>query len=126
MAWTDATLNAQADDDAARADYVCLFTADPGSTGTSEATGGSPAYAAQPAAFEPAGVEGPLGASQPATVGVAWGEATFDLPAGTYTHYGYRQTTAGGTFIGGFPLPSSIVLSGQGIQSVSIAVGPEV
>lgn len=126
MAWTDATLNAQADDDAARAPYVSLHTADPGSTGTSEATGGSPAYSRELTAFDTAGVEGPLGASQPATVGVAWGEATFDLPAGTYTHYGYWSAATAGTFIGGFALPSSIVLSGQGVQSLSIAVGPEV
>lgn len=122
VSWTDATLNAQANEDAGRCAFVSLHTGDPGSTGANEASGGSPAYARQPLSFNAAGTEGPLGASQPATVGVAWGEATFDLPAGDYTHYGYWN---GSTFVGGGLLPSDVVLAAQGSQQVSFAVGPE-
>lgn len=123
ITWTDAVLNAQANEDAARVATVSLHTGDPGSTGANEATGGSPAYARQAPGFASANTEGPLGASQPASVGVAWGECTFDLPAGDYTHYGYRS--AGGTWLGGGALPSTVSLGAQGSQQISIAIGPE-
>lgn len=125
ITWTDATKNAQADEDAARCAYVSVHTADPGSTGANEATGGSPAYARLATGFAGGGVDGPLGASQPATVGVTWDEATFDLPAGDYTHFGFWSAVTGGTFVGGGPLPSDVSLASQGTQQVSIAVGPE-
>lgn len=118
-------LNAQADEDAARIVSVALYTGAPGSSGTSnEATGGSPTYARQSPNFSPGGDEGPLGGTQPATDGVAWGEATFDLPAGTYTHYGAFGT--GSVWLGGTALPANIVMSAQGTHQVSIAAGPVV
>lgn len=125
MIWTDAVLNAQADDDAARCVFMSLHTDDPGSTGADEASGGSPAYARQALAFEPGGDEGPLGVSQPATVGVAWAEASFDLPAGDFTHYGMWSAVSGGVFLGGDVLPVTVSLGAQGVQQVSVAVGPE-
>jgi hypothetical protein len=125
VTWTTATLNAQADEDAARCAYGSLHTASPGSTGANEATGGSPAYARQALAFEAAGDEGPLGASlQPATDGVAWASATFDLPTGTFSHYGYWSASTGGTFHGGGALSASVVMSANGEQVVSFRVGP--
>lgn len=124
--WTDATENAQADDDAARCPYVSIHTASPAGTGAAEATGGSPAYARKPLTFNAAGTEGPLGASQPATVGIAWGSAVVDLPAGTYTDYGLRSAATGGVFRGSGPLPveDGLELASQTALAVSVAVGP--
>ena len=87
VVWTDAELNVRADANAARVVLVGLHTGAPGVAGTAnEATGGSPAYARLDPAWDAAGVEGVLGASQPATVGIAWGYVEFDVPAGAYTH----------------------------------------
>ena len=126
--WTDAELNAQADAEAARCPYVSIHTGDPAGTGALEATGGSPAYARKAANFEPAGDEGPLGTGggQPPTVGVAWGTAVVDLPAGTYTDYGYQSAVTAGTFRGSGPIPidGGLTLAAQGTLTVSIAVGP--
>lgn len=124
--WTDATENAQADEDAARCPYASIHTGDPGTTGANEATGGSPAYARKALSFNAAGTEGPLGSSQPATVGVAWGSATFDLPAGTFTDYGLWSAVTAGTFRGSgeIPIDGGIELTDQGTLAVSVAVGP--
>lgn len=124
--WTDAVENAQADEDAARCPYVSMHTASPAGTGANEATGGSPAYARKAATYNAAGLEGPLGASQPATVGIAWGSAIFDLPAGTYTDFGLQSAVTAGTFRGSGPIPidGGYVLAAQGTLAVSVAVGP--
>lgn len=125
ITWTDADLNTQADEDAARCAYASMHTASPGSTGTNEATGGSPAYARQGVTWSAGGAEGPLGASaQPATVGVAWGAETFDLAAGSYTHGGYWSASSGGTFRGGGALSTTVTLGADGTQQVSLSVGP--
>ncbi|MFR9767039.1 hypothetical protein [Nocardia sp. SC052] len=68
--------------------YVSVHTADPGSTGASEASGGSPAYARKQTTWTSA------------TGGVVNGsQVTVDLPAGTYTHIGIWSAASGGTFI---------------------------
>lgn len=90
MALTPTERSANADAQAARLQYVSLHTADPGTTGASEATGGTPAYARKAVTF-PA-----------ATTGSATATAvTFDIPAGTYTHFGFWSAATGGTFRGG-------------------------
>lgn len=124
--WTDAELNAMADAEAARVSYASLHTANPGTTGASEATGGSPAYARKAVTFNAAGAAGPLGSgSQPATVGVAWSdEVTFDVPAGTYSHGGGWSAATAGTFRGGNALGASQTLESQGQVKVSLKVGP--
>lgn len=124
--FTDAELNAMADAEAARFPWMTLHTANPGTTGASEATGGSPAYARKAPTFNSAGAAGPLGSgSQPATVGVAWSdEVTFDVPAGTYTHAGMSSASTAGTFRGGNALATSQTLSSQGQVKVSAKVGP--
>lgn len=126
ITWTDAELNAQADAQATSCAYASLHTASPGSTGANEVTGGSPAYAREALTFSSGGAEGPLGASaQPATVGVAWAAATFDLPAGSFTHYGYNTDSSGpGTFRGGGALSTTVTMGGDGTQQVSFSVGP--
>lgn len=117
--YTDAVLNAQTDEDAARIAKVCLYTADPGTDGTGATpTTATPSWAA-------AGVVGPLGGSlQPATVGVAWGEATFTLAAGTYTFRGALGTAD--VFLGAEALAPSLVMGSGGTHQVSLAAGPVV
>jgi hypothetical protein len=93
--------------EAAKYTYESLHTADPGTTGASEATGGSPAYARK-------------AVSCTATAGVVSApQVAFDAPAGTYTHFGLWSAATGGTFYGGDPLQvagtnTPQVLSSQG------------
>ena len=124
--WTDAEDNAAADWRAGRCPYVSLHTDSTGGTGANEASGGSPAYSREALSFNAAGAEGPLGASQPATVGIAWGSATFDLPAGTFVEYGLWSASTGGTFrgSGALPVEGGLVVTSQGTLAVSVAVGP--
>lgn len=122
--WTDAEKNAIADAEAARITHLSLHTADPGTTGAAEASGGS--YARKAVTFNAAGAVGPLGAAlQPATVGKAWSsEVTFDANAATYTHMGAWSALTAGTFRGGNALAAQQVLAAAGQIKVSIAVGP--
>lgn len=109
MALTDATKNAMLDLLSTRAAYLSLHTADPGSTGTSEATGGSPAYARQSASWSTAS-----GGSKALSATV-----TFDVPAGTYTHVGYWTASTSGTFNGSRALSSSVTFTGQSQLTLS-------
>ncbi|MFC5744835.1 phage tail fiber protein [Actinomadura rugatobispora] len=86
--------------------WLSLHDGDPGTTGANELAGGSPAYARQ------------LGAWDPATGGVITlaGSETFDVPASSdVTHFGAWSVVSGGTFYGGgvVSLPESF--NGQGI-----------
>lgn len=85
--------------EAARITQLSLHTADPGTTGANEATGGSPAYARKTTTVTAAG-----------GVGTST-QVTFDVPAATYTHFGCWN---GATFVGGNPLATSQVVSSQG------------
>ena len=122
----DAERNYLADQEAARITHLSLHTATPGTTGASEATGGSPAYARKAVTFNAAGAAGPLGSTlQPATVGVAWSsEVTFDVASGTYTHWGAWSASTTGTYRLGNTLSASQSPSGQAQIKHSIAVGP--
>lgn len=85
---------------------ISLHTADPGTTGASEATGGSPAYARKTTTWSAGASDGVVDGSP----------VVFDVPAGTYTHIGQWN---GSTFIGGYPLSSSTgALPGQ--QTVTV------
>lgn len=96
--------NAIADTEAARLVYISLHTADPSTTGASESSGGSPAYARKAAVFAAA-------ASGTATAA----ELTFDVPASTITHFGTWTAVTAGTFRGGNALAGgSQVFSAQG------------
>lgn len=103
--------NAVADFQAARLLYVSLHTADPGTTGANEAAGGSPAYARKALVFGAAS-----GGTATAT------EVTFDVPPGTYTHFGTFNALTGGTFRGGNPLSASTTINPQGQIKVTVAV----
>lgn len=106
MSFTDAFRNDAVDAVALNggANYYSLHTADPGLTGANEATGGSPAYARELASGFPAASGGSS----------TNGSVTFDLPAGTYTHWGRWSTASGSTgFYEGGPLPASQTFSTQ-------------
>lgn len=83
--------------------YISLHTSDPGTTGTGEATGGSPAYARKLTTWTAGGSDGVSTGSQ----------VTFDAPAGTYTYVGIWTASSGGTFVDKCAIAST-VLSGQG------------
>lgn len=83
--------------------WISLHTADPGSTGTSEASGGSPAYARKQTTWTAGASDGVSSGSQ----------VTFDVPAGTYTHVGIWSASTSGTFVDKCAI-SSTTLSGQG------------
>lgn len=91
-------------------DRISLHTADPGTTGASEATGGSPAYARKQTTWAGGAADGVVPGS----------EVTIDVPAGTYTHFGV--SAADGTFRHGNPLPAPITLGAQGQIKVTPTV----
>lgn len=102
MGVTNATKETAALAVTAIGDRISLHTADPGTTGASEATGGSPAYARKTTTWTGGASDGSVPGS----------EVTFDAPAGTYSHWGVY--TSGGTFVCGFAFSSSITLGAQG------------
>lgn len=88
--------------------YASLHTADPGTTGASEVTGGSPAYARKALAWSAGTVDGVV------TISV-----TFDVPAGTtVTHAGMTTAATGGTFLDKVSL-GSLAFASQGTLTVS-------
>src|SRR5688572_11998217 len=89
--------------------YISLHTADPSTTGASEATGGSPAYARKLTTWTGGSSDGAVPGS----------EVTFDAAAGTYTHFGIWSTVTTGTFIGGGSLNASATLGAQGQVKVT-------
>ena len=84
--------------------WVSLHTADPGITGASEVTGGSPAYARKQTTWTAGTADGVSNGSQ----------VTFDAPAGTYTHAGVWTAVTAGTFVGSVALSGSVTLGAQG------------
>lgn len=98
------------DDLDADAPYASLHTADPGTTGADEVTGGTPAYARKALTWS-ASSGGSKGASL----------VTFDVPASTdVTHFGLWSASSGGTFLGGAALPSTESFGSQGTLAASI------
>jgi hypothetical protein len=91
--------------------YASLHTADPGTTGTSEVTGGSPAYARKAITWGTAATHA-MAANGTLPV--------FDVPAGTtVTHLGFWSLASGGTFYGSAQLSSQEVYGGQGTYTVN-------
>jgi hypothetical protein len=71
--------------------HASLHTADPGTTGTSEVTGGSPAYARKSVTWSAASGGSKAASNQP----------VFDVPSGTtVTHVGFWSAASAGTFLG--------------------------
>lgn len=82
----------------ARLAYLSIHTADPSTTGASEAAGGS--YARQALSWGSAAA-GSITANQ----------ATFTPNAGTYGFGGYWSAASGGTFLGSFTFSASKTLA---------------
>jgi hypothetical protein len=107
----NATKEALAVEYASLGAYISLHTADPGTTGTSEATGGSPAYARKQTTWTAGSSDGV----------VAGSEVSIDVPAGTYTHAGLWSAVSAGTFIDKVAI-SSTTLGAQGVVKVTPTV----
>jgi hypothetical protein len=101
---TNATKETAATSVTALGTFISLHTANPGTTGASEATGGSPAYARKATSWTAGSSDGIVNGSQ----------VTIDAAAGTYTHFGVWSLVTGGTFITGGTLSSSVTLGAQG------------
>jgi hypothetical protein len=82
--------------------YISLHTADPGTTGASEVTGGS--YARQAASFGAAS-----GKALATDAAVEFGP----MPACTVTHYGVWDALAGAFVLGGPLTASKVINSGD-------------
>lgn len=113
MAFTNATKEAGALAVTGLGNWISLHTSDPGTTGTGEASGGSPAYARKQTTWTGGAADG----------SVAGSPVAFDVPAGTYTHIGVWSAATAGTFVGGFALSSSTgALPGQTTVNVTPSV----
>lgn len=104
-----AAKNAMLDGLAAVAVYASLHTADPGTTGASEATGGSPAYSRESITWNAA-----------STTLTSSNDPVFDVAAGTYTHYGLWSASSGGTYYTGGALSASETFVGQGQYTLTL------
>lgn len=91
--------------------YISVHTADPGLTGTSEATGGSPAYARKLTTWTGGTADGVVTGS----------EVTHNLPAGTYSYIGIWSAATAGTYIGGAAITST-TLPAQGTLLITPTV----
>ena len=87
--------------------YISLHTADPGSTGTAEVTGGS--YARQPTNW-----------AAPAASAATGSSVTIPVPSGTtITHWGVWSAVSAGTFLYGGALPASETFGSNGTYAVT-------
>lgn len=104
MAYSAAGKNLMLNELAGNAGFLSLHTGDPSTTGANEATGGTPSYSRQAIDWDAADA-GEMDLD---------GTPTFDVPAGTYSHFGLWSAVSGGTFYGGGALSSSEVFADQG------------
>ena len=98
--WTDAVLNAQAAGTWTPPDTVVAASGDPGADGTANNIAGSSVALS----WSTPGTEGPLGASQPATVGKAYEAPSIPVGSDTATWLLFKL---GSTFQGRIQLPAS-------------------
>jgi hypothetical protein len=90
--------------------YAALHTEDPGTTGTAEVTGGSPAYARKSISWAAA-------ASGALTTNA---QIVFDVPASTTIKYlGYWSAVTTGTFYGSRALSANETYAGQGTYTIA-------
>jgi hypothetical protein len=94
----------------ASATYASLHTADPGSDGSSEVTGGSPAYARKAITW---------GSPSNGSVSSS-GNLAFDVPGSTtITHIGYWSADTAGTFLGSRALDTNQTFATQGTYTIT-------
>jgi hypothetical protein len=106
----NAAKNSMLDQLGTLAAYASLHSADPGTSGTSELTGGSPAYARKAISWNAA-------ASGSKTNS---GSLTFDVPSSsTVAYIGYWSASSGGTFYGSRAVSASETFAGQGTYTVA-------
>lgn len=111
MALNDTAKNLMLDALAADAVFASLHTADPGTTGTSEVTGGSPAYARKAITWN-AAASGALDNNA---------NPVFDVPAGTtITHVGLWDAVTAGNFLGSMDITDE-AFGAQGTYTLSDA-----
>jgi hypothetical protein len=92
------------------AGWASLHTASPGTTGTNEVTGGSPAYARKAITWNAANLSNLDNNGNP----------VFDVPGSTtVTHFGLWSAASGGTFYGGDPLSANETFASQGTYTLS-------
>lgn len=109
----DTAKNAMLDQLGTLVGYVSLHTADPGATGTSEVTGGSPAYARKAVTWASAATHSKSSNNT----------QVFDVPASTtITHLGYWSASSGGTFYGSRPLDTNQTFATQGTYTVASGI----
>lgn len=90
--------------------YASLHTADPGTTGTSEVTGGSPAYARKSITWNSASSGNLDNLANP----------TFDVPGSTtITHFGLWSASTGGTYYGSGALSANETFGSQGTYTLT-------
>lgn len=91
------------------ATYVGLHSADPGTTGANELTGGTPTYARVAATWSTVTTDTLALSNQP----------TWNVPAGSTASYvGYWTAATGGTCLLSRPLPVNEVYAGQGTYTL--------
>lgn len=109
MALNDTSKNLMLDQLATVAVYASLHTADPGTTGTSEVTGGSPAYARKSITWNSAATGNLDSSNQP----------VFDVPGSTtVTHAGLWSAVSAGTFYGSADITDE-TFAGQGTYTLT-------
>lgn len=102
MGYTTTPKNGALDSIGTAATWISMHTADPGSTGTSEVTGGS--YARVQTTWSAASAASKAGS-----------QVTINIPAGTtITHWGFWTASSGGTFYYGGSLTNSESFGGAG------------
>lgn len=91
--------------------FVSLHTADPGLSGTSEVTGGSPAYARKAITWTAAAASTTSNSAQ----------VLFDVPTGvTIRFLGYWSASTSGTFYGSRALDANQTYTSQGTYTLAI------
>lgn len=111
MPLNDTAKNLMLDAFAGQAVFVSLHTADPGTTGTNEVSGGSPAYARKSITWDVAAAANLNSSNAP----------VFDVPAGvTITHVGYWSALTAGTFYGSGDITDE-AFAAQGTYTLSDA-----
>lgn len=112
MSLVTAPVNAAVDAATATLSWASIHSADPGATGTSEITGGSPAYARKALTWNAAASK--IGAVTGGNLPV------FDVAAGTTCAFmGFWSAVSGGTFRGSQALSSTETFVGQGTLTVT-------
>lgn len=90
--------------------YISLHSSDPGSTGTNELTGGTPAYARK----------APSWSAASSGVKAMSSSLSFDIPASsTVAYFGFWTDETGGTFLGGAVLSASESFTAQGTYQLT-------